>query len=123
MGRPTLNVKPTVVRLTDAVRRRIAALVGDHRMAAFIRQAVDEKLERDEASGKSSEKPSGPMCGRATRITPDVVDELLRLVRDEAEGGEGLPVTQAAKRLGMSSTTAYAKMREREEDPPDDLGA
>ncbi len=37
-----------MVRLTDEVRARINALVGDNRMAVFIRQAIIEKLERDE---------------------------------------------------------------------------
>ncbi len=55
MGRPPLGVKPTMVRLTEDVRRRIVALVGDNRMAAFIREAVDAELERRE---KLSRKPS-----------------------------------------------------------------
>jgi len=47
MGRPPMNVKETKVRLTNEQRQRIIALVGDQRMAAFIREAVDEKLERE----------------------------------------------------------------------------
>lgn len=50
MGRPPLNVKPTMVRLTEEVRRRIEACVGPNRMAAFIREAIEEKLQRDEKS-------------------------------------------------------------------------
>lgn len=42
-----MNVKETKVRLTNEQRQRIIALVGDQRMAAFIREAVDEKLERE----------------------------------------------------------------------------
>lgn len=49
MGRPPMNVKETKVRLTNEQRQRIIALVGDQRMAAFIREAVDEKLEREAA--------------------------------------------------------------------------
>lgn len=49
MGRPPMNVKETKVRLTDEQRQRIIALVGDQRMAAFIREAIDEKLEREAA--------------------------------------------------------------------------
>lgn len=49
MGRPALNLKMTPVRLTEEQRQRIIALVGDQRMAAFIREAVDEKLEREAA--------------------------------------------------------------------------
>lgn len=49
MGRPPLNVTKITVRLTEEQRRRIEVTVGPHRMAAFIREAVDEKLEREEA--------------------------------------------------------------------------
>lgn len=48
MGRPPLHVKPTTVRLTEEVRRRIVALVGAERMAAFIREAVERELRRRE---------------------------------------------------------------------------
>lgn len=51
MGRPPLNVKPTVVRLTDEVRQRIEALVGPNRMSAFIREAVENELSRREKEG------------------------------------------------------------------------
>ena len=53
MGRPPLNVKETKVRLTDDQRRRIEAAVGPNRMATFIREAVDEKLDRHERRGSS----------------------------------------------------------------------
>ena len=53
MGRPPLNVKPTLVRLTDEVRQRIEALVGPNRMAVFIREAVDNELDRRERSLKN----------------------------------------------------------------------
>lgn len=48
MGRPPLNAKPTVVRLTAEIRQRIEALVGSNRMAAFIREAVENELKRRE---------------------------------------------------------------------------
>lgn len=71
MGRPPLNVKPTVVRLADDVRRRIVALVGENRMAAFIREAVEAELRRREKrteapprgqlrTAKRSARKSGP---------------------------------------------------------------
>lgn len=47
MGRPSLNVKETKVRLTDDQRERITALVGPNRMAGFIREAIEEKLKRE----------------------------------------------------------------------------
>lgn len=48
MGRPALGVKETKVRLSEDARRRIEALVGPHRMAEFIREAVDAELMRRE---------------------------------------------------------------------------
>ena len=49
MGRPSLNVKETKVRLTADQRDRIEVLVGANRMAIFIREAVDNELERRES--------------------------------------------------------------------------
>lgn len=55
MGRRPLDqtsvTQPTMVRLTVSVRERITALVGANGMAAFIREAIEEKLA-------SSEPPS-----------------------------------------------------------------
>lgn len=48
MGRPSLGVKPTQVRLSEDDRERIRALVGDTGMASFIREAIAEKLRREE---------------------------------------------------------------------------
>lgn len=48
MGRPSLNVKETKVRLTDEQRARIEAVAGPNRMAAFIREAIEAELERRE---------------------------------------------------------------------------
>ncbi len=52
IGRPPLNVKETKVRLTDEQRERIEALAGPNRMSIFIREAIDEKLARDEKAAK-----------------------------------------------------------------------
>lgn len=52
MGRPPLNVKETKVRLTLETRDRIEAIVGPNRMAAFIREAVENELARREAEKK-----------------------------------------------------------------------
>ena len=54
MGRPPLNVEETKVRLNAGAKQRIAALVGENRMAAFIREAVEEKLQREECTSKKS---------------------------------------------------------------------
>lgn len=58
MGRPALNVKPTLVRLTDETRKRIEAVAGPKRMAAFIREAIEEKLQREEQEkGRDDGRP------------------------------------------------------------------
>jgi hypothetical protein len=48
MGRPPLGVKPTLVRLSPDAVIRIEALVGPHRRAEFIREAVENELKRRE---------------------------------------------------------------------------
>jgi len=53
MGRPPLNVKETKVRLSLETRERIEALVGPNRMAAFIREAVEEELKRREKAARA----------------------------------------------------------------------
>jgi hypothetical protein len=47
MGRPSLGITPTVVRLSPDVLTRIDALAGPGRRADFIRKAIAEKLERE----------------------------------------------------------------------------
>ncbi|MBO1081677.1 hypothetical protein IAI61_21825 [Roseomonas sp. 573] len=49
MGRPPMNLEETKVRLNGDHKRRIVALVGENQMAAFIREAVEEALQRREA--------------------------------------------------------------------------
>nr|WP_200991887.1 hypothetical protein [Rhizobium rhizogenes]QCO89362.1 hypothetical protein pC5.7d_645 [Rhizobium rhizogenes] len=49
MGRPPLNVKETKIRLSPETKERIAALVGNYQIAAFIREAVENELTRREA--------------------------------------------------------------------------
>ena len=48
MGRPPLNVRSTNVRITNEVKDRIRAQVGDQGMAQFIREAIEEKLVKSE---------------------------------------------------------------------------
>lgn len=54
MGRPALGIKPTQVRLSEDDRERIRELVGDSGMASFIREAVSEKLRREERKAARS---------------------------------------------------------------------
>lgn len=49
MGRPPLNVKPTVVRLSEEALDRIEKVAGPNQRAAFIREAVENELKRREA--------------------------------------------------------------------------
>jgi hypothetical protein len=48
MGRPPLDVQKTTVRLPTGTVDQIKGIVGEHRVAAFIRSAVEEKLAREE---------------------------------------------------------------------------
>lgn len=52
MGRPPLGMKPTTVRLPVETIRRIEALVGNRRLAGFIREAVENELQRREKPDK-----------------------------------------------------------------------
>ncbi|MDW9537102.1 hypothetical protein GOB07_13630 [Sinorhizobium meliloti] len=52
MGRPSLKVKPILVRLPEGVPERIDALVGKNKRAEFIRKAVEAELERRESAKK-----------------------------------------------------------------------
>lgn len=52
-GRPSLSVKPMLVRLPDGLAGRIDAIAGKNQRAAFIREAVEREVERrEEASAK-----------------------------------------------------------------------
>jgi len=57
MGRPSLKVKPMLVRLPEGVAERIDALVGEGRRAQFIREAVERELERRETEPPKGELP------------------------------------------------------------------
>lgn len=48
MGRPPLGMKPTTIRLSSDTIRRIETLVGNRRIALFIREAVENELQRRE---------------------------------------------------------------------------
>lgn len=56
MGRPNLHVKPTVIRLTDAMAKKIDELAGKNRRSEFIREAVEREIERRE-SAAAQHKP------------------------------------------------------------------
>lgn len=52
MGRPSLKVRATVVRLAEGTPERIEALVGPNKMSEFIREAVERELQRLEAEAR-----------------------------------------------------------------------
>jgi len=60
MGRPPLNVKPIMVRLSAEVIARIEAVAGKRRIAQFLREAAEAELLRREASTASHAKPKKP---------------------------------------------------------------
>lgn len=55
MGRPPLGMKPTTIRLSVDTIRRIETLVGNRRLASFIREAVESELQRRENPGALKE--------------------------------------------------------------------
>lgn len=62
MGRPPLKLKdPTVkttIRLPTSLHKRMEDAVGEGKVAAFIRTAVEEKLEREPKSSPRNPSPS-----------------------------------------------------------------
>lgn len=52
MGRPPLKMKPTTIRLPKEVMEKIDGLVGEKRRVVFIREAIDEKLARENPQTK-----------------------------------------------------------------------
>ena len=57
MGRPVLNVKETKVRLSDETKARISRLCpGKYQMAKFIREAVENELDRREKAKKTQDE-------------------------------------------------------------------
>ena len=58
MGRPPLKpelkLQATVIRLPKTTYERIKALVGEKKMAEFIREAVERELKRREAKAKKA---------------------------------------------------------------------
>ncbi|MGE6694998.1 hypothetical protein ACQKE8_21380 [Sphingobium limneticum] len=55
MGRPPLGMKPTTIRLPVETLQRVEALVGNRRIALFIREAVENELARRDAPPPSQE--------------------------------------------------------------------
>ena len=58
MGRPPLNVIMMSIRISAVARTRIEALVGKNRVAAFVRQAIENELQRVDPEGNTIPKPA-----------------------------------------------------------------
>lgn len=56
MGRPPLNVKATLVRLTRTTIAKIDALAGPNKRSQFIRDAIERELKRLESEKKPPTK-------------------------------------------------------------------
>lgn len=56
MGRPPLNVRPIVVRISVEMIARIEAVAGKRRIAQFLREAAEAELLR-RGSAASHDKP------------------------------------------------------------------
>jgi DNA invertase Pin-like site-specific DNA recombinase len=92
-----------------------------HIIGAFAEFERNMGIERTKA-GLAAARARGRVGGRRKIITAEMIEELQRLTRDEAEGGEGMPVREAAKRLGISASAAYGELRRlAEEAGADDL--
>jgi predicted DNA-binding protein len=59
MGRPPMNVKPTVVRLSQEALDRIEKVAGPNQRAAFIREAVENELDRRDGQSQNSVQTDG----------------------------------------------------------------
>lgn len=56
MGRPPLKFQETKIRISSEMRARIQALVGNYRISAFIREAIEHELDRREKIRSKPEK-------------------------------------------------------------------
>lgn len=60
MGRPPLNVRPTMIRLSAEMVARIEAVAGKRQVSQFLREAAQAELLRREAQAASHDKPTKP---------------------------------------------------------------
>lgn len=55
MGRPPLNLKPRLIRLSARAIEEIEALVGKNRLSQFVREAIDREIERRKSLQENKE--------------------------------------------------------------------
>jgi metal-responsive CopG/Arc/MetJ family transcriptional regulator len=46
MGRPKMDVKPTLIRLPEGMAKEIDKIAGPGKRADFIRQAIEREIKR-----------------------------------------------------------------------------
>lgn len=90
-----------------------------HILGAFAEMERMMIVERTKA-GQAAARLRGRHPGRPPAISVELMAEARLLIGDAAEGGEGLSVEQAAKRLGVGKSTLYREL-EKQEDLSDDL--
>jgi predicted DNA-binding protein len=52
MGRPPLKMQALKIRISPETKERIIGLVGNYRLASFIREAIENEIARREAENK-----------------------------------------------------------------------
>lgn len=91
-------------------------------MGAFA-QLEREMIQERTRAGLLAARARGRVGGRKPTFTAEDYAQAARLMQDEAEGGQGLSVAQAAKRAGMSKSSLHKWLKERaDERDTEDLG-
>lgn len=134
LGRSLSQLLQTADRLaTKGVRLRVLTEAIDTRtpmgrfmfgvMGSFAQLEREMIVERTKA-GLAAAKARGRVGGRKPVMTPEKLEQAMRLMADEAEGGEGMSITAAAKRIGVGkSTLARDIAAAAEKEGADDLEA
>ncbi len=84
-----------------------------HILASFAEFERNMGVERTKA-GLAAARAQGRVGGRQRTLTAEKFERVRRLTLPPVEGGEGLSVKRATKRVGMSPTSYYRWMEERE---------
>jgi DNA invertase Pin-like site-specific DNA recombinase len=80
-------------------------------MGSFA-QLEREMIQERTLAGLAAAKLRGRVGGRKPVLTPEIVEAGRLMIADEAEGGEGLSVREAATRLKVGRTTLYHALKE-----------
>jgi len=130
-GVPFVSVNP-VVNLRMAMRRRpdLVVQAGGRWEWVAPSDAASKPVDTGCVPNRSREvhmaktweglaaaKARGVIGGRRPTVTTEIMEEVRRLTAPVSEGGEGLSMTAAAKRLGVGKSTIY-RFIESEQKPP-----